>query len=76
MREVVEIYQHRIPEPRHCATPNKHMLLRLSVLSSVLRGPSNGGVPDVEMDLNNASAFQLSKTDKLHKAWEPTYPIA
>uniref|UniRef100_W8ARD3 E3 ubiquitin-protein ligase n=1 Tax=Ceratitis capitata TaxID=7213 RepID=W8ARD3_CERCA len=66
---------------------HEHVPLPQPVLSLVLRGPSIGGVPDVEIELCNSEwtifravqellqVSQLSKTDKFRKAWEPTYTI-
>lgn len=57
------------------------------VLALTLRGPGIGGVPDVEIELDNQDwtifravqellqQSQLSKTDKFRKTWEPTYTI-
>ncbi|EDW86666.2 uncharacterized protein Dwil_GK23521 [Drosophila willistoni] len=56
-------------------------------LSLKLRGPGVGGVPDVEIELDNADwtifryiqellqNSQLNKVDKFRKVWEPTYTI-
>ncbi|XP_034475002.1 E3 ubiquitin-protein ligase Ufd4 [Drosophila innubila] len=58
-----------------------------TMLGLKLRGPGLGGVPDVEIDLDNSdwSIFravqellqnsQLNKNDKFRKLWEPTYTI-
>ncbi|XP_036321102.1 E3 ubiquitin-protein ligase Ufd4 isoform X1 [Rhagoletis pomonella] len=66
---------------------HEHVPLPQPVLSLILRGPSIGGVPDVEIELGNSDwtifravqellqVSQLSKTDKFRKAWEPTYTI-
>lgn len=66
---------------------HEHVQLPQPVLSLILRGPSIGGVPDVEIELGNSEwtifravqellqVSQLSKTDKFRKAWEPTYTI-
>ncbi|XP_050321307.1 E3 ubiquitin-protein ligase Ufd4 isoform X1 [Bactrocera neohumeralis] len=66
---------------------DEHVPLPQPVLSLVLRGPSIGGVPDVEIELSNSEwtifravqellqVSQLNKTDKFRKAWEPTYTI-
>ncbi|XP_030384649.1 E3 ubiquitin-protein ligase Ufd4 [Scaptodrosophila lebanonensis] len=64
-----------------------HIPVLQPTLGLKLRGPGIGGVPDVEIELNNAdwSVFravqellqncQLSKSDKFRKVWEPTYTI-
>lgn len=61
--------------------------LQQPILSLSLRGPSIGGIPDIEIELDNndwtifravqelLQASQLNKTDKFRKAWEPTYTI-
>ncbi|XP_073824556.1 ubiquitin fusion-degradation 4-like isoform X2 [Musca autumnalis] len=61
--------------------------LQQPVLALSLRGPSIGGIPDVEIELDNndwtifravqelLQASQMNKTDKFRKAWEPTYTI-
>lgn len=66
---------------------NEQEALQQPILALSLRGPSIGGVPDVEIELANndwtifravqelLQASQLSKTDKFRKAWEPTYTI-
>ncbi|XP_067621577.1 E3 ubiquitin-protein ligase Ufd4 isoform X2 [Eurosta solidaginis] len=66
---------------------NEHIPLPQPVLSLILRGPSIGGVPDVEIELTNSEwtifravqellqVSQLNKNDKFRKAWEPTYTI-
>ncbi|XP_013098355.1 E3 ubiquitin-protein ligase Ufd4 isoform X3 [Stomoxys calcitrans] len=61
--------------------------LQQPVLALSLRGPSIGGIPDVEIELDNhdwtifravqelLQASQMNKSDKFRKAWEPTYTI-
>ncbi|XP_017857411.1 PREDICTED: E3 ubiquitin-protein ligase HECTD1 [Drosophila arizonae] len=56
-------------------------------LSLKLRGPGVGGIPDVEIDLDNSEwtifravqellqNSQINKNDKFRKLWEPTYTI-
>ncbi|KAH8394178.1 hypothetical protein KR215_003788 [Drosophila sulfurigaster] len=58
-----------------------------TMLGLKLRGPGVGGVPDVEIDLDNSEwtifravqellqNSQLNKNDKFRKLWEPTYTI-
>ncbi|EDV98881.1 GH13561 [Drosophila grimshawi] len=58
-----------------------------TTLGLKLRGPGVGGVPDVEIDLDNSEwtifravqellqNSQLNKNDKFRKLWEPTYTI-
>ncbi|XP_052854486.1 E3 ubiquitin-protein ligase Ufd4 [Drosophila gunungcola] len=57
------------------------------MLGLKLRGPGIGGIPEVEIDLNNTDwtifravqellqCSQLNKLDKFRKIWEPTYTI-
>lgn len=58
-----------------------------TMLSLKLRGPGIGGIPDVEIDLDNSEwtifravqellqNSQVNKNDKFRKVWEPTYTI-
>ncbi|EDW64541.1 E3 ubiquitin-protein ligase Ufd4 [Drosophila virilis] len=58
-----------------------------TMLGLKLRGPGVGGVPDVEIDLDNSEwtifravqellqNSQMNKNDKFRKLWEPTYTI-
>lgn len=58
-----------------------------TMLGLKLRGPGLGGVPDVEIDLDNSDwtifravqeilqNSQLNRNDKFRKLWEPTYTI-
>uniref|UniRef100_A0A1A9V2A8 E3 ubiquitin-protein ligase n=1 Tax=Glossina austeni TaxID=7395 RepID=A0A1A9V2A8_GLOAU len=66
---------------------NEQEPLQQPVLALSLRGPSIGGVADVQIELVNndwtifravqelLQASQLSKADKFRKTWEPTYTI-
>ncbi|ALC39182.1 CG5604 [Drosophila busckii] len=61
--------------------------LEQTTLGLKLRGPGMGGIPDVEIDLENSDwtifravqellqSSQLNKNDKFRKLWEPTYTI-
>uniref|UniRef100_A0A1B0ANY5 E3 ubiquitin-protein ligase n=1 Tax=Glossina palpalis gambiensis TaxID=67801 RepID=A0A1B0ANY5_9MUSC len=66
---------------------NEQEPMQQPVLALSLRGPSIGGVADVQIELVNndwtifravqelLQASQLSKADKFRKTWEPTYTI-
>ncbi|XP_075151574.1 ubiquitin fusion-degradation 4-like isoform X2 [Haematobia irritans] len=79
-----------IPAPGTCTDPMRSYdqePLQQPILALSLRGPSIGGIPDVEIDLENndwtifravqelLQASQMNKSDKFRKAWEPTYTI-
>lgn len=64
-----------------------HVNTEQTMLGLKLRGPGLGGVPDVEIDLDNSEwtifravqeilqNSQLNRNDKFRKLWEPTYTI-
>ncbi|KAH8341323.1 hypothetical protein KR059_002696 [Drosophila kikkawai] len=71
------------PKPQ----PSGHETIEQPLLGLKLRGPGIGGIPEVEIDLNNTDwtifravqellqCSQLNKLDKFRKIWEPTYTI-